>query len=182
MEDLKHIWQPIEAFTLTNRLFLVELEQPVNELKLDTAWDKVLGDGRIVFEFNKGEAKNFKVIGSVKQCMENPELLNDVLETIPKYQEIYEIPKNDPEGWEKVPFIDTSGRGYKQMGRDFMYRKKIGELYINYGIPNDVMEYFPLNSPVDSFITVTRRAGLFVQGKDFLILKDLKYVAPVEEN
>jgi hypothetical protein len=68
------------------------------------------------------------------------------------------------------------------MGRDFMYRKKIGELYINYGIPNDVMEYFPLNSPVDSFITVTRRAGLFVQGKDYLILKDLKYVAPVEEN
>lgn len=181
MEDLKKIWQPIEAFTLTNRLLLVELDNLVNDLKIDTAWDKVLGDGRIVFEFNKGEAKNFKLIGSVKQCMETPELLNDILETIPKYQETYDIPRNDPEGWEKIPFVDPSGRSYKQMGRDFMYRKKIGEQYINYGIPADVMDYFPLNSAVDSFVTVTRKSGLFIQGNDYIILKDLTYTPPTEE-
>ena len=62
-----------------------------------------------------------------------------------------------------------------------MYRKKIGEQYINYGIPNDVMDYFPLNSAVDSFVTVTRRAGLFIQGKDYLILKDMSYTPPVDE-
>jgi len=38
-----------------------------------------------------------------------------------------------------------------------------------------------LNSAVDSFVTVTRRAGLFIQGKDYLILKDLNYIPPVEE-
>ena len=160
---------------------MVELENPVNEIKIDSAWDKVLADGRIVFEFNKNESKGYKLIGTVKQCMETPELLHDILETIPKYQETYDIPKNDPEGWEKIPFVDPSGRSYKQMGRDFMYRKKIGEHYINYGIPHDVMEYFPLNSAVDSFVTVTRRAGLFIQGKDYLILKDLNYIPPVEE-
>lgn len=181
MEDLKKIWEPVEAYTLKNRLILVELEHPVNDIKIDFAWDKVLGDGRIVFEFNKGESKNYQLIGSVKQCMENTELLDTVLETIPKYQETYDIPKNDPEGWEKIPFVDPSGRPYKQMGRDFMYRKKIGELYINYGIPTDVMEYFPLSSIIDSFITITRRAGLFIQNKDYIILKDLKYTPPVEE-
>jgi len=181
MEDLKKIWEPIEAFTLSNRILMVELENPVNEIKIDSAWDKVLADGRIVFEFNKNESKGYKLIGTVKQCMETPELLHDILETIPKYQETYDIPKNDPDGWEKIPFVDPSGRSYKQMGRDFMYRKKIGEHYINYGIPHDVMEYFPLNSAVDSFVTVTRRAGLFIQGKDYLIVKDLNYIPPVEE-
>lgn len=181
MDDLKQIWKPIEVLTLKNRLFLIELEQPAAEIKMDISWDKVLADNRIVFEFNKGEAKNFKLIGSVKQCMENPELLSDALDTIPKYFETFDIPKNDPEGWEKISFVDPTGRAYKQMGRDFKYRKKIGEQYINYGIPTDVMEYFPLNSAVDSLITLTRKVGLFIQTNDYIIIKDLKYVAPVEE-
>ena len=34
---------------------------------------------------------------------------------------------------------------------------------------------------VDSLITLTRKVGLFIQTNDYIILKDLKYIAPEEE-
>jgi hypothetical protein len=181
MEDLTKIWNPIEVYTLTNRLLLIELEKPVANLKIDTVWGKVLGDERILFEFNQGDAVNYKLIGTINECRENGELLHEVIEVFPKYEEIWDIPKNDQEGWEKFPFVDESGRAYKQMGREFKYRRVSGSHYINYGIPPDVMEYFPLTSAVDSFITVLRKNGIYLQTNDYIILKQLNYERPTEE-
>ena len=63
--------------------------------------------------------------------------------------------------------------------------KKVGKSfrshYINYGIPPDVMEYFPLTSAVDSFITVLRKNGIYLQTNDYIILKQLNYERPTEE-
>ena len=67
MSDLKQIWQPIELLTVKNRLLLIRLENKVNSLHLDPQWEKVMGDGQILFEFNPGEAKEFELIGTVKE-------------------------------------------------------------------------------------------------------------------
>ena len=180
MEDLKKIWNPIEVYTIKNKLLLVEMEIPRAEIKLDYSWDKVIGDGNIVFEFNQDESKNYKLIGTVRQCSETPELLNEVIERLPKYEEAWDIPKRDPEGWEEFLFVDDSGRSYRQMGREKKYRRLAGFNYINYGIPSDVIEYFPLTSPVDSFITLLRKNGIYMQTNDFIILKQMNY-EPTEE-
>ncbi len=181
MEDLKKIWEPIEVLTIKNRLLVVEMDLPRVDIKIDYAWDKVIGDGNILFEFNKNEANNYRLIGTVKQCMDNPELLDSVIERLPKYEEVWDIPKKDPDGWEEFLFVDDSGRSYRQMGREKKYRRLAGFNYINYGIPADVIEYFPLNSPVDSFITLLRRNGVYLQSNDFLILKQLNYEPGNEE-
>jgi hypothetical protein len=181
MEDLKKIWEPIEILTIKNRLMVVEMDTPRVDIKIDYAWDKVIGDGNIIFEFNKKEADNYKLIGTVKQCMENPELLDSVIERLPKYEEVWDIPKKDPNGWEEFIFIDDSGRSYKQMGREKKYRRLAGFNYINYGIPADVIEYFPLTNPIDSFITLLRKNGIYMQLNDFIILKQLNYEPGNEE-
>jgi hypothetical protein len=176
MEDLKKIWNPIEVYTIKNRLLLIELDTPRVDVRLDYSWDKIISDGNIVFEFNPGESKNYKLIGTVRGCTENPELLDDVIEKLPKYEEVWDIPKRDPEGWEEFVFVDeVSGRAYKQMGREKKYRRLAGFNYINYGIPADVIEYFPLTSVVDSFITLIRKNGIYLQTNDFIILKQINY-------
>jgi hypothetical protein len=181
MDDIKKIWEPIEILTIKNRFLLVEMDLPRNDIKIDYSWDKVIGDGNIIFEFNIAEAKNYKLIGTLKQCMENPDLLNDIIEKLPKYEEAWDIPKNDPKGWEEFLFVDDVGRSYKQMGREKKYRRLSGFNYINYGIPSDVIEYFPLTSSIDSFITLLRKNGIYMSSNDYLILKQLNYEPSNEE-
>jgi hypothetical protein len=43
---------------------------------------------------------DYKLIGTVKQCMETPEMLDGVIERLPKYEEVWDKPKKDPDGWE----------------------------------------------------------------------------------
>jgi hypothetical protein len=181
MGDLKKIWEPIEVLTIKNRLLIVEMGTLMVDIKIDYAWDKVIGDGNIIFEFNKNESKDYKLIGTLRQCMNNPELLDSVVEKLPKYEEVWDIPKKDPDGWEEFLFIDDIGRPYRQMGREKKYRRLVGFNYINYGIPSDVIEYFPLSSAIDSFITLLRKNGIYQQANDFLILKQLNYEPILEE-
>jgi hypothetical protein len=182
MEDLKKIWNPIEIYTIKNKLVLIELDTPKSNVKIDYGWDKIIGDGEIVFEFNPGESKNYKLIGTVKDCADDQTLLDGVIERLPKYEEVWDIPKKDPDGWEEFAFVDdTTGRSYKQMGREKKYRRLSGFNYINYGIPSDVIEYFPLTNPLDSFITLLRKNGLYMQTNDFIILKELNYEPVIEE-
>lgn len=175
MSDLKKIWNPIEIFTNSSKLLLVEMQSKKSDIKIDYAWGKVIGDGEILFEFNLNEATNYSLLGTIKGCIENPEILESFLDKLPKYEECWDIPNGDKDGWEAFAFVDEMGKGYKQMGRDMKYRRIIGYQYINYGIPKDVMEYFPLQNPVDSFITLLRGVGIYPQNNDFFILKDLKY-------
>lgn len=175
MDVIKDIWKPIEIYTLERRILLIELQKTYNNIIIDHTWDKILGDGDILFEFNPGESKEYSLIGTYKQCYEDPTLLNNVLDILPKYDEVWDIPSNDPDGWEKIEFIDDNGRQYKQRGRELKYRRRSGEQYINYGIPLDVMEYFPLNSAQDSFVTLLRKYGIFMSNNDYIILKDLIY-------
>lgn len=181
MQDLKAIWNPIEVYTIKNKLLLIEIDSPRENITMDHAWGKITSDGNILFEFNPGESKNYKLMGTATQCGENPELLNEVIEKLPKYEETWDIPKRDPDGWEEFNFIDDSGRPYKQMGREKKYRRLSGFNYINYGIPPDVIEYFPLTSPLDSFITLMRKNNLYIQTNDYIILKQLNY-EPGDEN
>jgi tetrahydromethanopterin S-methyltransferase subunit H len=166
MEQIEKKWNPVEILTLKNRLIVIEINQNVNV-------DEIKKMGETDLEY--------KVIGTCKECMENTDLLNEVLEFFPKYEEVFDIPKNDPDGWEPFKFIDESGRNYTQMGRDKKYRRVCGSNYINYGIPSDVMEYFPLTSVIDSFITLLRKNGIYTTLNDYLILKQLNYEPIIEE-
>lgn len=181
MEDLKKIWEPIEILTNKNKFLVIELAGDESEIHIDYAWDKIIADDNIIFEFNKGESKNYKLIGTIKECLENPEILVDVVDGLPKYEEVWDLPKDDLADWEEVNFIDDFGRPYIVMGREKKYRRVIGFNFINYGIPSDVIEYFPLSSPLDSFITLLRKNGLHIQSNDFLILKELNYAPKIEE-
>jgi len=175
MDLIKDIWKPIEVYTLEKRLLLIELNSNYKSITIDHSWGKVIGDGEILFEFNPGESKEYSLIGTYKDFYENPELLDDILETLPKYEETFILPENDLDGWEKIEFVQENGREYKIMGKSFKYRRKIGNLYINYGIPLDVMEYFPLTSPQDSFVTLLRKYGIYMSNNNYIILKDLIY-------
>ena len=79
MQDLKAIWNPIEVYTIKNKLLLIEIDSPRENITMDHAWGKITSDGNILFEFNPGESKNYKLMGTVTQCGENPELLNEVI-------------------------------------------------------------------------------------------------------
>lgn len=175
MSDLKQIWQPIELLTVKNRLLLIRLENKVNSLHLDPQWEKVMGDGQILFEFNPGEAKEFELIGTVKECMENPALLETILETTPKFEESWEVPR-DLTGWEKVTFVDANNKPYKLMNKDCNYRREVGKNYIHYGLPADVRDDLPLSSAVDSFTTLLRPKGIYAYTEDYIILKHKTYV------
>jgi hypothetical protein len=167
MQKIEEKWNAVEVLTLKNRLILIELNQSVN-----------INDVENLKEIINGE---YKLIGTCRECMEKNELLNEILEFFPKYDEVFDIPKNDSDGWEEYKFIDDSGRSYMQMGRDRKYRRVSGSLYINYGIPSDVMEYFPLTSVIDSFITLLRKNGIYTTLNDYLILKQLNYEPIIEE-
>jgi hypothetical protein len=168
MEEAKN-WNAIEVLTLKNRLFLIEINGMVNlgEIK------KSLNDNV--------KSDTYKMIGTCKECMENTKLLEEILEFFPKYEEVWDIPKNDADGWEEYKFVDDAGRSYMQMGRDKKYRRVSGANYINYGIPVDVMEYFPLTSAVDSLITLLRKNNIYTHMSDYLILKQLNYEPIIEE-
>lgn len=180
--DQKKIWEPIEVLTINNRLLFIELENNYQNITIDYNWDKILGDSNIIFEFNPGESKEYKLIGTVNQCQETPELLNGVIEVLPKYEEVWVIPEKDNQGWVEFEFIDDTGRKFKQMGRDKKYRRIIGEYYINYNIPYDVIEYFPLNSATDSLITLMRKNGIHQYPvKDYLIIKEINFKPEIIE-
>ncbi len=174
MNDINKTWSPIEVLTLKGKLIFIEIPRDFLDIRIDHTWGKIIGDGNTLFEFNQSESKNYQLIGTIKQCQENPAMLNGVLDTIPLYEESFNIPIDNTEGWVEFKFIDESGRPYKERGRDFKYRKIIGEQYINYGLPLDVMEMFPLNSILDSFKTLLVRNKLFLSKNDFIILNTLK--------
>ena len=181
MGDLKKIWNPIEVFTLRNKLIFIKLENNINNFVIDTVWDKILGDGNIIFEFNPGEAKEYTLIGTTKECVENSDLLDSIIESTPKYEEVWDIPNNDKDGWEKVFFIDNAGKPYKLMNREFKYRKLSGKNYIHYGMPIDVRGDIPLNSAMDSFTTLLRSVGLYQYTDNYIILKHINYVTEIKD-
>ena len=99
----------------------------------------------------------------------------EILETIPKYEEVWDLPSNDQRGWEKIVFINENGKPYKLLNRDFKYRRVAGHNYIHYGFPIEVRNDLPLTSITDSFTTLLRAHGIYQYNNDYIILKDKNY-------
>lgn len=161
--------------TLNSRVLLVELLNNFNKIHIDYSWDKIIGDDNIIFEFDKGMSVDYELVGTYKECLDNPDLLSKVIDKLPNYIEVMDIPNNDPYNWEVVDFLDDFGKPFKYMGRNKKYRKIFGYNYPNYNIPQDVMDNFPLSNQFDSFMTLLRKNNIYTVNKDYLILKQLNY-------
>lgn len=170
MSDIKTIWNPIHIKTGVAELILIELSKKYDTIVMDYGWGKILGDDEIIFEFNPNEINNYTKIGTLHECYENDDLLINLVDSKPTFEELFETPTDDIDTWEKVNFTDENGKKYLVRGKEFSYRKQNGQQYVNYGIPEDVQEYFLLNDPIDSFITLLRSKNIHQSNIDYLIL------------
>jgi len=172
-EDIK-IWSGIEAETYTSVFHFVLIEGAYDDIYMDHTTFKLvkkIGDDiDILLEFDGIMFPKYRLIGTLNDIYENPDLIVDHIDAFIKYEESWTEPV-DKTGWERFEFIDETGRAFQFMHKNHKWIKKSGNSYPNYNMPKDVSELYPLLDPIDSLKTLMRKFNVDFQQKNYVILK-----------